>query len=74
MAKADSSYGPLRTRLASTWYKLKHGKMSFPRYFLSKDLAGWLYSTGFDVGKEPLFLLGKCYSDLGKRYLVDMVT
>ncbi|XP_065905122.1 cysteine protease ATG4D-like [Dysidea avara] len=49
MAKADSSYGPLRTRLASTWYKLKHG---------------WLYSTGFDVGKEPLFLLGKCYSDL----------
>ena len=26
------------------------------------------------MGKEPLFLLGKCYSDLGKRYVVDMAT
>ena len=32
-------------------------------------LSGWLASTGFDVGKEPLFLLGKCYSSLSKYSL-----
>jgi len=40
MAKADSSYGPFRTRLASTWYKLKHGKMSLPSRSLSKAFQG----------------------------------
>jgi len=40
MAKADSSYGPLRTRLASTWYKLKHGKVTLTSRLFSKAFQG----------------------------------
>jgi len=55
MAKADSSYGTFRTRLASTWYKLKHGKVVLPRYLMSENVQGGCTALDLTLGRNHCF-------------------
>ena len=58
MAKADSSYGTFRTRLASTWYKLKHGKVVLPRYLMSENVQGGCIVPDLTLGRNHCFYWG----------------
>lgn len=62
---------PLKDRLYSTWYRLKYGKLATDNCVgeveaivvqaTSPLVLGWQFRSSVEIGRSPVWVLGKCY-------------